>query len=621
MKKHWIFTAAFAAILTISCSVEPMDPRIPEEEEGEYTVLSAGFAGEEDGTRTVRQSDGKVFWSPNDAIAIVRGSTRRKFSSDVTAPSPSANFSGNMPSGSSAFWALYPYDASCNIQNSYLVTTLPAQQQAVAGSFANNLFISAAYVRNNTTSLTFHHQCGGVKFSVTQPGIKKVTLIPADDGVYLAGLIGLSASAAGKTPYIAATGSADYMSSSIELSAPEGSTLEVGAAYHFVTIPANLAGGFSLLFEKEDGAIGIRTVDKDVTIQAGHFATLLNADKEVTFEKDFLRYSPGEVSLDGQGGLFSIHVQGTLEYHIDSYSDWITEVSTSGDVRVDRIHGFMAASNEEGAERIGMLTICYGDNCYPIMVTQSAKGAVTAIPHHSLGMRFTATWCQFCPMMDETFHKAKDAMGDAFEYVCIYATSGNYGFGGSDLLSNYYQIGGYPSGILDGRYDLPNYNSSDYGAQVIAEVAEETVRYYSTATAIGIESSLSGRNLSVKVDVKALYEEDYKLTVFLCENNVIGSQQNGSTVVSNFNHSRVTRMSLTDYTGDLFEGPEAGGVKTFNFNAVIPADYNLDNMDVVAFVQRSYGDRPALPSGGYGGWYVDNSRSAAFGAKAALEVE
>ena len=152
-------------------------------------------------------------------------------------------------------------------------------------------------------------------------------------------------------------------------------------------------------------------------------------------------------------------------------------------------------------------------------------------------------------------------------------------------------------------------------------MAEETVRYYSTATAIGIESSLSGRNLSVKVDVKALYEEDYKLTVFLCENNVIGSQQNGSTVVSNFNHSRVTRMSLTDYTGDLFEGPEAGGVKTFNFNAVIPADYNLDNMDVVAFVQRSYGDRPALPSGGYGGWYVDNSRSAAFGAKAALEVE
>ena len=621
MKKHFLFAAALAALMTCACSVEPKDFDVQSEEDGEFTVLTAGFASAEDGTRTVRQADGKVYWSPQDAISVVRGSSNKKFTASNTEPAPTASFSGSMPSGTSAFWAVYPYASGNNIQNGYLVTTLPAQQEAVAGSFADNLFISAAYVRNNTTDLTFHHQCGGVKFTVTQPGIKKVTLIPADENVFLAGLIGLYAASAGQAPYIRATGYPEDMSSTIELSAPEGRTLEVDAAYHFVTMPANLPGGFSLLFEKEDGSFGIRSIEKDVTIQPAHFATLPDADKGVVFKKDFLEFTPGEVTLDGLGGLFSIHVQGTLEYHIDSYSDWIQEVSATGDVRIDRVHAFLAEPNDEGSERTGMLTICYGDNCYPIMVTQSAKGSLQVYPHHTLGMRFTATWCQHCPTMDETFRKAKAAMGDAFEYICLYATSGNYGITESDALANYYQIGGYPSAIIDGWFDLPNYTSTDYGAQVLSQAAAQTLQYYPTATALGIESTLSGRNLSVKVDVKAQYEEGYKLTVFLCENNVIGEQQKGSTLVKDFNHSRVARMCLTAYSGDEFDGPSVGEVKSFTFSATIPSGYKTEDMEVVAYVQRNFNDRPAIQSGNYGDWYVDNCRAAALGVSAPLEVQ
>jgi hypothetical protein len=43
--------------------------------------------------------------------------------------------------------------------------------------------------------------------------------------------------------------------------------------------------------------------------------------------------------------------------------------------------------------------------------------------------------------------------------------------------------------------------------------------------------------------------------------------------------------------------------------------------EIVAFVQRSYGDRPAIQSASYGEWYVDNCRSAALGATAPLEVQ
>ena len=626
MKKHFLFAAAAAALMTCACSVEPVDVvEVQPEEEGEITVLSAGFAGAGDETRTVRQPDGKVFWSPKDAISIVRGTSslaNKKFVSDNTEPAASANFTGTMPSGTSAYWAVYPYNADAYFTGTYLVTTLPSEQEAVAGSFADDLFISAAYERNSVTSLTFHHQVGGIKFSVTQPGVKQVTLIAAADNAYLAGLIGLYCPTAGQEPYIRATGYPEDMSTTIELTAPEGETLQVGEAYHFVTMPSTLTGGFTLLFEREDGSVGIKTITKTVSIQPGHFATMMEADKGVTYRDAYLEYGPEEVTVDGAGGVFGITVNGTKEYHIDSASDWIKEVSTTGDVRFGRVHGFYAEPNPDAGERIGMLSICYDDNCYPIMVTQSAQGAVTAIPRHMFGMRFTATWCQYCPMMDEAFHKIKSQLGDSFEYACFYATSGNYGTEGSDYLASFYQIGGYPTGIIDGRVDVPNYNSTDATAQEAIYAGNETAKYYPTVTSLGIESSVSGRNVTVKVDVKALYAEDYKLTVLLCENNIIGNQTNyqAPTTITDFNHSRVTRMFLTSsYTGDLFEVPADGGTTSLTSTATVPAGYNMDNMEVVAYVQRSYGDRPAIQSGSYGEWYVDNSRSAAFGKK--VEVE
>ena len=631
MKKQFISIAAVAALLTCACSVEPFDfQEVQPEEDGEVVVLTAGFAGAEDGTRTVRQADGKVFWSPGDEISIVRGtlaSGHKKFVADNTEPSPTATFTGTMPSGSSAFWAVYPYKADDFNNGTYFVTTLPAQQEAVAGSFADELFISAAYVRNNTTNLTFHHQCGGVKFTVTQPGIRKVTLIPADDDVFLAGLIGLYASAPGQAPYIRATGYEEDMSRTVELSAPSGQTLEVGAAYHFVTMPAYLAGGFSLVFEKEDGSIGLRTLDRDVTIQAAHFAFLADADKGVVFKKDYLEYSPGEVLVDGLGGLFAIDVNGTLDYHFDSYSDWIHAVSESGDVRINRRHAFLADRNETGSERTGMLSICYGDNCFPILVTQSALGNLKILPHRILGLRFTATWCQYCPTMDANFRYAREQLGDGFEYVCIYEPGGNYGFSGSNELQAVYQIASWPSGIIDGRFRLENYSNAAYALSLIQAADAETVKYYPTATAIGVSSTLSGRNLTVNVDVKAQYDEDYKLTVLLVENDIIGSQKKYDydtgtvTTITDFNHSRVARMSLTAATGDTVSCPADGSKKTFTYTASIPSGYKTENMEVVAYIQRNYNDRPALQSGNYGDWYVDNCRAAALGATAALEVQ
>lgn len=620
MKKNAFLFAALAAVLTCSCNVEqPVD--VPSDEDGEITVLAAGFAGAD--TKTVRQSDGKVFWSPNDEISVMRNSTssaNKKFVASNTEPAAETYFTGIMPAGTGAYWAVYPYNANNSIQNGYFVTSVPAKQEAVAGSFANNVFVSAAYEKNATKTLTFHHQCGGVKFTVTQPGIKSAVVVPADESVSLAGLVGLYAATTGSAPYIRATGSPEDMSSTAEIVAPEGETLEVGEAYHIVTIPATLKGGFSLMLQKEDGTVCFRKVSKDVKIEAGHFLTLMDVDDGAEFDRYF-EFSPSAIEVEPMGGLFTMKVRSSVDFHVQINDDWIKQVSVTGDPRLGATVTFSAEMNT-GEERSGVMIVCDDKNCYPVVVTQGDGSKLKKVTHHSLGMRFTATWCGWCPVMSKTFHLAKDNLGDKFEYICMYATDGNYGFSDMNTLANQYGVTGFPTGIVDGRFEVENY-SSEYAAGLIASAVEETETNYPAATAIGLESSLSGQNLTVKAEVFANCAETYKLTVILMENGIIGYQADYTDGdQQNFQHDRVARKTLTSsISGDSFSIDEVGGTKSFTYTYTVPASYKKNNLMILAYVQRTFGSRPVIQSGNYGNWYVDNCRVAAVGTTAPLEAE
>ena len=620
MKKNAFLFAALAAVLTCSCNVEqPVD--VPSDEDGEITVLAAGFAGAD--TKTVRQSDGKVFWSPNDEISVMRNSTssaNKKFVASNTEPAAETYFTGIMPAGTGAYWAVYPYNANNSIQNGYFVTSVPAKQEAVAGSFANNVFVSAAYEKNATKTLTFHHQCGGVKFTVTQPGIKSAVVVPADESVSLAGLVGLYAATTGSAPYIRATGSPEDMSNTVELVAPEGETLEVGEAYHIVTIPATLKGGFSLMLQKEDGTVCFRKVSKDVKIEAGHFLTLMDVDDGAEFDRYF-EFSPSAIEVEPMGGLFTMKVRSSVDFHVQINDDWIKQVSVTGDPRLGATVTFSAEMNN-GEERSSVMIVCDDKNCYPVVVTQGDGSKLKKVTHHSLGMRFTATWCGYCPIMSKTFHLAKDNLGDKFEYICMYATDGDYGFSDMNTLASQYKIGGYPTGIIDGRFEVENY-SSEYAAGLIASAVEETETNYPAATAIGLESSLSGQNLTVKAEVFANCAETYKLTVILMENGIIGYQADYTDGdQQNFQHDRVARKTLTSsISGDPFSIDEVGGTKSFTYTYTVPASYKKNNLMILAYVQRTFGSRPVIQSGNYGNWYVDNCRVAAVGTTAPLEAE
>ena len=609
MKKHFLFAAAVAALMTCACSVEPVEPIQPEED-GEYVVLTAGFAADGDATRTIRQEDGKVFWSAKDEISVVkaaRTSTNKKFTSTNTAPAATASFKGTLPSGTN-FWALHPY-SNVSHDGTYLVSELPAEQEAVPGTFADDLFVSAAYFSSGDNTLSFYHVVGGIKFSVTKPGVEKITL-SANNGEPLAGVIGIQQVSG--HPAITAYGSTQ---SKIVLK-PASGTFQVGETYYFVTVPMTLEKGFTLTFKNQDGSIGIRSYNKSVTFEAARFKKMMAVDEGVDYQRYFT-YSASEASFPKAGGSFTVKVHASMDFHFQCADDWIWEVSREGDpIKEEATYTFKAAPNY-GEERMGYLQLCNDTNCFIIPVEQEAgsedEWKTAGFVHHSLGMRFTATWCGYCPIMSETFRLAKTKLGDRFHYACFYATSGDYGFTPMSTLENQYRISGYPTGIVDGRVMIDNY-PSETASGMIADAVQETETNYPTATGLGIDSSVDGKTISVAVDVYTHLADDYKLTVLLLENNIIGYQAdytNGNH--SDFVHNKVARKALTSVSGDAFTVTDAVGIKSFTFTTTIEDEYDPDNLELLVYVQRPFGTQPVIQTMNYGSYYVDNCMSCAVG--------
>ena len=138
-------------------------------------------------------------------------------------------------------------------------------------------------------------------------------------------------------------------------------------------------------------------------------------------------------------------------------------------------------------------------------------------------------------------------------------------------------------------------------------------------TAFEFSSSLSGSTVSVDLTVYAKVADTYKLTALVLENGIIGNQSdNGEGAHSDYHHDRIARLALTSITGDPFTA-SAGDEKAFTLSGTVPAGCNLDNLEVLVYVQRPFGSQTVSSSGNYGGYYVDNSRSAAVGTTAELE--
>ena len=296
MKTLRILTMAVAALIWAACGNEDFLENNPGNEAAKPVLMT--FTADGPQTRTQLAAGNKVYWTEYDEIALWDGSEAyQKLMVDAKSIDGSkATFSGPAIPGAD-YTAFYPLVAVESMDATSVTFTLPAEQTAVAGTFANQLAPSLAKATGGSTNLVFENLCALVKFTVPaeMAGEGIFTLVGGNATEALAGKYWLEYSTGNQSPAEGA-----YR---VTLKG----TFEAGKDYYFVVLPGTLPNGFSLLYDDGKGKLYRKATGKSTELQAGRILNLGTLSL-TGFEKAVIK----QIYAGLEGGTASENADGTV---------------------------------------------------------------------------------------------------------------------------------------------------------------------------------------------------------------------------------------------------------------------------------------------------------------------
>jgi len=285
MKAKSLLYAAVAAMACLSCTREVEESGVLD------TGIELAFTAEwvnENGadSRTVLQDDGtNIWWMPGDEINLFFGDKASgRFRSNNSEPEAVVDFQGTLPvaigsieteMSDLAYWAVYPYSASNSCDGQSVTLSVSSSQIAKAGGFANKTF--PAIAKSRSFGLAFYNVCGGVRFSLTQEGVKEVVFQGQNDED-IAGKV--------KVAFIDGVPAVQEITEgekTITLTAPGNGSFETGKWYYITIIPGTLSDGFKMTFNTDTQYATLKASNAK-TIKRGIFGSLADADEDLIYK-------------------------------------------------------------------------------------------------------------------------------------------------------------------------------------------------------------------------------------------------------------------------------------------------------------------------------------------------
>ena len=308
-------------------------------------------------------------------------------------------------------------------------------------------------------------------------------------------------------------------------------------------------------------------------------------------------------------------VTSSIGYEVKPQVSWIKQTSSTGSNGV-YTHTFEVSENTSTEAREGVIVVCNDEQvCIPVTVKQAGaepeeedmSWVDKEFYHRSLAMRFTADWCGYCPTVAANMAEFESLYPDKVEMVHMHC-SGNLKFSGAQTLMDLCDVTGYPTGIFDMRGDFNSTSS-------IKKQLDKTEQNYPTQTGVSYTSTLNGNNLELNLKIYAKAADNYKVTVLLLEDDIVGYQADYNYGTHyDYVHSGVVRMALTNILGDDCTTNQENQIVKKSYNISIPTKYKTENMRVLVYVQRPYGNQSLIDNTSYGDYYVDNSVSGKLGS-------
>ncbi len=187
----------------------------------------------------------------------------------------------------------------------------------------------------------------------------------------------------------------------------------------------------------------------------------------------------------------------------------------------------------------------------------------------------TGTWCGYCP---GAAMGADDLVENGHKVAIIENHNGDsYANTASNNRNSYYNISGYPTAFFDGANEIVGGSPSSSMYPQYLSAYEDAIDVMSDFT---VDLTYTNTGLDYDVTVEVTEPGNYSgqnlvVHLTLTESHIPESWQGMSEV--NF----VNRAMYPDHNGTSF----TGGTQTFNISFTADASWEIDNCELVAFIQ------------------------------------
>lgn len=174
---------------------------------------------------------------------------------------------------------------------------------------------------------------------------------------------------------------------------------------------------------------------------------------------------------------------------------------------------------------------------------------------HIAAMKFTGTWCTFCPaggiILDLLTTDGGKYENIAYQ-LAFHQGDDPMAIAETDKLASRFKVTSYPSIVVDMR-DMNKLNT----AAVVRELFDKSLKEYPAHCGIAISSECNeGTQATVTVKLTSETTEKYRLVLYALEDGLKYDQYNGGIWVENYVHNHVVRGRLS---GSL-DGDDIGTV-------------------------------------------------------------
>ena len=288
-----------------------------------------------------------------------------------------ATFKGSISgSQSGRFVGLYPHNpiSSYNSESSTVTTSLDCVQTAVENSFDPKSFLSVGVA--NQQQIFFRNVCGGIRFTVSNTGIKRITLRSLDPGVTLTGKVDIRVSDSDIPTASAIANKSD----SVVLLCPDPEGFKTNTHYYMTTLPASLTMGFEFVFYSGNSKTST-VCHQPVEIKRSVYSTVNSADDQTSINKIKapIDLSVGETAncyiiskagyykfLPTEGNFKDIPISGIESVRIlwetDNTSNEISENDIIRNVRLGSADGYIYFETPETLKDGNALIAAYNGN-------------------------------------------------------------------------------------------------------------------------------------------------------------------------------------------------------------------------------------------------------------------